>query len=218
MRLDPFYLIVDSAHWVERLVPIGVRLVQLRIKERPDSEVRSDIRIARTICARHDCQLVVNDYWRIAIDEGCDFVHLGQEDLAHADLAAIRGAGLKLGISTHDEAELDMALTVTPDYVALGPVYPTILKTMKWEPQGLARLTTWKEKVGSTPLVAIGGLNVERIDGVLSHGADCAAVVTDVTRNEDPEGRTRQWISATSRWRVGATAEGSKVQVSTAAE
>ncbi|KQW60561.1 MULTISPECIES: thiamine phosphate synthase [unclassified Ensifer] len=202
MKLDPFYLIVDSAHWVERLVPIGVRLVQLRIKERPDSEVRSDIRIARTICDRHGCQLVVNDHWRVAIDEGCDFVHLGQEDLAQADVAAIRGAGLKLGISTHDEAELDMALSVAPDYVALGPVYPTVLKKMKWAPQGLARLTTWRKKIGSTPLVAIGGLNIERIDGVLTHGADCAAVVTDITRSQDPEGRTGQWIAATSRWRT----------------
>lgn len=207
MRLDPFYLIVDSAHWIERLVPIGVRLVQLRIKERPDSEVRSDIRIARTICDRHGCQLVVNDHWRIAIDEGCDFVHLGQEDLAQADVAAIRGAGLKLGISTHDEAELDMALTVAPDYVALGPVYPTVLKKMKWEPQGLTRLATWKEKIGPTPLIAIGGLTVERIDGVLSHGADCAAVVTDITRSQDPEGRTRQWIAATSRWRIAPSTD-----------
>ncbi|MCY1242137.1 Thiamine-phosphate synthase [compost metagenome] len=138
----------------------------------------------------------------MAIDEGCDFVHLGQEDLEQADVAAIRGAGLKLGISTHDEAELDRALAVAPDYVALGPVYPTVLKTMKWAPQGLARLTTWKKKIGSTPLVAIGGLNLERIDGVLTHGADCAAVVTDITRSQDPEGRTRQWIAATSRWRI----------------
>lgn len=202
MRLDPFYLIVDSAHWVERLVPIGVKLVQLRIKERPDSEVRRDIRTSRTICARHGCQLVVNDHWRAAIDEGCDFVHLGQEDLEQADVAAIRGAGLKLGISTHDEAELDRALSVAPDYVALGPVYPTVLKKMQWAPQGLVRLAAWKEKIGSTPLVAIGGLNLERIDGVLTHGADCAAVVTDITRNQDPEDRTRHWIAATSRWRM----------------
>ena len=102
MRLDPFYLIVDSAAWIERLVPLGVKLVQLRIKERSLPDIRADIRRAKAVCEAHGCQLIVNDYWQLAIEEGCDFVHLGQEDLAVADLAAIRKAGLKLGLSTHD--------------------------------------------------------------------------------------------------------------------
>jgi thiamine-phosphate pyrophosphorylase len=201
MKLDPFYLIVDSAAWIERLVPLGVKLVQLRIKDMDEAGLRREIRVAKTICARHGCQLVVNDYWRLAIDAGCDYVHLGQEDLVEADVAAIRHAGLKLGLSTHDDAELDTALAAAPDYVALGPVYPTILKAMKWAPQGLDRIAEWKKRVGTTPLVAIGGLNVERISGVFAHGADVAAVVTDITRNADPEARTRQWLAATAEWR-----------------
>ncbi|MFC3163821.1 thiamine phosphate synthase [Ciceribacter thiooxidans] len=201
MKLDPFYLIVDSAAWIERLVPLGVKLVQLRIKDMPEAALREEIRRARTLCAGAGCQLIVNDYWRIAIDEGCDFVHLGQEDLADADVKAIRAAGIKLGISTHDEAELDTALAVQPDYVALGPVYPTILKQMKWAPQGLDRLSAWRQEIGPLPLVAIGGLTVERLEGVFAHGADSAAVVTDITRNPDPEARTRAWIAATERWR-----------------
>ncbi len=201
MSLDPFYLIVDSAGWIERLVPLGVQLVQLRIKDRPDAELRKEIRRARAVCAAHQCQLVINDYWRIAIEEGCDFVHLGQEDLAQADLGAIRAAGLKLGLSTHDEAELQTALAAGPDYVALGPVYPTVLKQMKWAPQGLARLSEWKSRIGDLPLVAIGGLNPERLDDVFAAGADSAAVVTDIIRHEAPEARTRQWIGATERWR-----------------
>ncbi|HEV7310100.1 thiamine phosphate synthase [Ensifer sp.] len=201
MSLDPFYLIVDSADWIDRLVPVGVRLVQLRIKERSQVELRDEIRRAKAVCARYRCQLIVNDHWRLAIEEGCDFVHLGQEDLVDADLAAIRSAGLKLGLSTHDEAELETALDAKPDYVALGPIYPTILKKMKWQPQGLPRLASWRERVAPLPLVAIGGLNVERIDGVFEHGADSAAVVTDITLNADPEGRTREWIEKTARWR-----------------
>jgi len=201
MRLDPFYLIVDSAAWIERLVPLGVRLVQLRIKDMPEAALREEIRRARALCATAGCQLIVNDYWQIAIDEGCDFVHLGQEDLADADVKAIRAAGMKLGISTHDEAELEAALAVQPDYVALGPVYPTILKQMKWAPQGLDRLSAWRQRIGPLPLVAIGGLTVERLEGVFSHGTDSAAVVTDITRNPDPEARTRAWIAATERWR-----------------
>ena len=201
MRLDPFYLIVDSADWIERLVPVGVKLVQLRMKTLPDDRLRSEIRRARTICAAYGCQLIVNDYWQIAIEEGCDFVHLGQEDLADVDRAAIRKAGLKLGLSTHDEAELETALAAEPDYVALGPVWPTILKTMKWAPQGVERLSDWKSRIAPLPLVAIGGLNPERLPAVFAAGADSAAVVTDITLHADPEARTRQWIEATERYR-----------------
>lgn len=197
VNLDPFYLIVDSADWIDRLVPLGVKLVQLRIKEEPDVSIRRQLRRANAVCAAHDCQLIVNDYWRLAIDEGCDFIHLGQGDLNGADHAAIRRAGLKTGISTHDHAELERALSLDPDYVALGPVYPTILKKMPWEPQGLERIGEWKSLIGTIPLVAIGGLTVERLDGVFDAGADSAAVVTDITRNADPEARAREWIGAT---------------------
>ena len=201
MKLDPFYLIVNSAAWIERLVPLGVKLVQLRIKDMDNNALRSEIRAAKAACERHACQLIVNDYWRLAVDEGCDFVHLGQEDLAEADVAAIRRAGMRLGLSTHDAAELDTALFAEPDYVALGPVYPTILKAMKWAPQGLDRIATWKRRVGAVPLIAIGGLNVERIAGVFAQGADSAAVVTDITLNPDPEARTREWLAVTAQWR-----------------
>lgn len=201
MKLDPFYLIVDSAAWIERLVPIGVKLVQLRMKDLPELRLREEIRRAKTICAAHGCQLIVNDYWQIAIEEDCDFVHLGQEDLAAADLAAIRTAGMRLGLSTHDDTELDTALAANPDYVALGPVWPTILKKMKWAPQGAERLKDWKTRIGSLPLVAIGGLNPDRLAAVFENGADSAAVVTDITLNADPEARTREWITGTERWR-----------------
>lgn len=201
MKLDPFYLIVDSADWISRLVPLGVKLVQLRVKDRSEADLRQEIRHARAICAQHRCQLIVNDYWQLAIEEGCDFVHLGQEDLETADLAAIRAVGVRLGLSTHDEAELQTALAARPDYIALGPVYATILKQMKWAPQGLPQLRAWKSKIGDLPLVAIGGLNIDRIDGVFAHGADSAAVVTDITRNTDPVARTRQWLEVTKRWR-----------------
>lgn len=202
MRLDPFYLIVDSAGWIARLVPLGVKLVQLRIKDLTQAELRAEIRAAKAICAAHRCQLIVNDHWELAIEERCDFLHLGQEDLAVADLQAIRSAGLKLGLSTHDDAELATALAAKPDYIALGPVYPTILKQMKWAPQGLDRLSAWKARIGDLPLVAIGGLNIDRIEGVFGHGADSAAVVTDITLNGDPETRTKEWLAATSAWRT----------------
>lgn len=196
-KLDPFYLIVDNAEWLERLVPLGVRLAQLRCKNMDDATVRDEIRRAKTICTKHDCQLVVNDYWQAAIELDCDYVHLGQGDMDTADFKAIRQAGIRLGLSTHDHAELERALSHDPDYVALGPVYQTILKKMPWAPQGLDRLGEWKALVGDRPLVGIGGLNPDRLPGVFSAGADSAAVVTDITLNADPEARTREWIAAT---------------------
>ncbi|TIP33679.1 MAG: thiamine phosphate synthase, partial [Mesorhizobium sp.] len=127
--------------------------------------------------------------------------HLGQEDLAEADVKAIRRAGLRLGLSTHDDAELETALAAEPDYVALGPIYPTVLKAMKWSPQGLDRIAAWKRRVGDLPLVAIGGLTVARLAGVFAQGAKSAAVVTDITRNAHPEARTLEWLAATAQWR-----------------
>lgn len=195
--LDPFYPIVDSADWVDRLLPCGVRLIQLRIKDRPADAIHSEIRRARQSCRAAGAQLVVNDYWQAAADEGCDFVHLGQEDLDTADLGAIRAAGLRLGVSTHDEAELDRALNLAPDYIALGPIYFTRLKAMRFEPQGLERIGRWKARLGPIPLVAIGGITLERAPGVLAAGADIVSVVTDITLHADPEARTRAFVAAT---------------------
>ena len=195
--LDPFYPIVDSAAWVARLAGAGARLVQLRIKDKDEAWVARETREAMVACAKVGAVLVVNDFWRIAIREGAPWVHLGQGDLDQADIAAIRKTGLKLGVSTHDDAELQRALALNPDYVALGPIYPTILKAMAFAPQGLERIGTWKRRIGAIPLVAIGGLNVERAILCLRAGADVVSVVTDITLNADPEARVRQWIAAT---------------------
>lgn len=197
MTLDRFYPIFDSLDWLKRTLPLGVKLVQLRIKDGDEAELRKVIGEAQALCRAHGATLVVNDHWRTAIELGCDWVHLGQEDLDTSDQPAIRRAGIKLGISTHDHAELDRALSLAPDYVALGPVYPTILKKMRWHQQGLERVTEWKRLIGELPLVAIGGMSVERAAGAFVSGADIVSAVTDITLKEDPEGRVRQWIEVT---------------------
>ncbi|MQS00099.1 thiamine phosphate synthase [Gluconobacter aidae] len=201
MTLDPFYLLVGDVGLLETLLPCGVRLVQLRLKDRPEAEIHRQIRHARDLCARHGAQLVVNDYWRPAMELGCDFVHLGQEDMETADFAALRKAGIRFGLSTHDPAELEHALSFEPAYVALGPVYPTLLKKMKWGPQGLERVADWKKRAGQTPLVAIGGLTPERLADVFSAGADSAAVVTDIQMADDPVARCQEWVSTTRAYR-----------------
>jgi thiamine-phosphate pyrophosphorylase len=194
VTLPRVYPIVDSAAWISRLLPTGVRLVQLRVKDRSAQELSAEIRESRSLCARAGAQLVVNDHWRLALEEACDFVHLGQGDLDTADVPALRRAGVRVGISTHDEAELTRALGFEPDYVALGPIYPTLLKVMAFGPQGLARIGEWKRRIGGIPLVAIGGITLERLPGVLAAGADSAAVVTDIVRNAEPEKHMEAWV------------------------
>ena len=197
MQLDRFYPIFDNTDWLTRLLPLGLKLVQLRIKDKSDEETRAEIIKGKALCEQYGAQLIVNDYWQIAIDEKCDFIHLGQEDLDVADIKAIRAAGIKIGLSTHDNDELDRALSYEPEYLALGPVYPTILKKMKWTEQGLDKVTEWKKLVGDTPLVAIGGMSVERAQGAFDAGADIVSAVTDITLNDDPEARIKQWINVT---------------------
>lgn len=194
MTLPRFYPIFDSVDWLKRALPLGVKLVQLRIKDRAPDALRDDICAALALSRAHGAALVVNDHWQLAIDAGADWLHLGQEDLDTADLPAIRRAGLRLGISTHDHAELERALALKPDYIALGPVYPTILKQMKWHQQGLGRVTEWKRLIGDIPLCAIGGMNVERAPGAFGAGADIVSAVTDITLHPDPEARIRDWL------------------------
>ena len=194
MNLSRFYPIFDNSEWIKRLVPLGIKLVQLRIKDTSEADVRAHILAAKAVCEQHQCTLVINDYWQLAIELGCDLVHLGQEDLVCADVEKIKRAGLKLGISTHDDDELALALKLNPDYIALGPVYPTILKKMKWHQQGLEKVTQWKQTIGDIPLVAIGGMSVARAEGAFNSGADIVAAVTDITLNPSPEKRVQEWL------------------------
>ena len=196
-RLDPFYPVVDSAAWVQRLLPLGVKLVQLRIKDAAGGCLLAEIRAALAACRARAAQLVVNDHWQLALEAGADFVHLGQEDLDDADLPVLRRRDIRVGLSTHDDAELERALSLAPDYIALGPVYPTTLKQMPWSPQGLPRIGEWKRKIGALPLVAIGGITLQRAQGCFDAGADVVAMVSDITRHPDPEAQTKAWLQAT---------------------
>ena len=189
------YPVLDSATRVAQLVGSGARLVQLRIKLAEAGHLRDEVRAAKRACQAAGATLVLNDHWRMAIEEQVGFIHLGQEDLQDADLAAIRGAGLRLGVSTHSEAELDRALSAAPDYVALGPIYPTTLKQMPFAPQGLPRLGAWKQRIAGLPLVAIGGITLQRAPGCIAAGADCVAAVSDILSDADPSARLRQWIT-----------------------
>ena len=191
---DRFYPVVDSVAWVSRLALLGVGTIQLRAKQLNDSEALQIVSDALETIKGTPAKLVVNDYWRAAIVAGAKHLHLGQEDLADADLKAIRDAGLTLGISTHDDAELETALRADPDYIALGPIFPTTLKSMRFAPQGIPKITDWKKRIGNIPLVAIGGIKLEHAPEIFAAGAGSIAVVSDVTQNADPDARVRAWL------------------------
>jgi thiamine-phosphate pyrophosphorylase len=196
---DRFYPVVDSVAWVSRLAKLGVGTVQLRAKNLGESEALAIVKNALAATAGTPTKLVVNDYWKAAIDAGAKHIHLGQEDLADADIAAIKKAGITLGISTHDEDELDNALLQSPKYIALGPIFETTLKKMRFAPQGIERITAWKLDIGDIPLVAIGGIKLEHAPEIFGAGANSIAVVSDVTLNADPDARVRAWLDHTSK-------------------
>jgi thiamine-phosphate pyrophosphorylase len=199
---DRFYPVVDSVAWVARLAALGVGTVQLRAKALGDGEALKIVREALSVTTGTATKLVVNDYWRAAITAGASHLHLGQEDLADlddADLEAIRNAGLTLGLSTHDDHELETALRARPDYIALGPIFPTTLKSMRFAPQGIAKISEWKRRVGDIPLVAIGGIKLEQAGDIFAAGADSIAVVSDITQNADPDARVRAWLGDVSK-------------------
>lgn len=195
---DRFYPVVDSVDWIVRLAAHGAGTVQLRVKDLPHEEAVALVRAALAATKDTRTEIVVNDHWQAAIAAGAKHVHLGQEDLLEADVPAIRRAGLTLGLSTHDGNELDRALDAEPDYIALGPIYETTLKKMRFAPQGLERIGQWKRAIGNIPLVAIGGITLERAPAVFAAGADSISVVSDITQNSDPEGRVRAWLDLTA--------------------
>src|SRR6201996_5902136 len=191
---DRFYPVVDNVAWVARLALLGVGTIQLRAKNLNHADALQTVKDALEVIKGTAAKLVINDYWRAAIEAGAQHVHLGQEDLAEADVPAIRAAGLTLGLSTHDDEELETALAAKPDYVALGPIFPTTLKSMRFAPQGIPKISEWKKRIGHLPLVAIGGIKLEQAREIYAAGADSIAVVSDVTQNPEPDARVRTWL------------------------
>jgi thiamine-phosphate pyrophosphorylase len=188
------YPVVDKAEWLNVLLPLGVSSIQLRIKDKPIEWAEAQIEQAVEINAKYNAKLFINDYWELAIEKGAYGVHLGQEDLDDADITAIKKAGLRLGISTHIDYEIERALSVKPSYIALGPIYPTTTKDMPWDPQGLVKL---KSLVATTdlPVVAIGGINLDRIQGVFDTGCDGIAVLSAITQAHDPNSITLKLLA-----------------------
>ncbi|MCT8348229.1 thiamine phosphate synthase [Photorhabdus temperata] len=188
------YPVVDSLEWISRLLKAGITTIQLRIKDLPEDQVEGEIKQAITLGHQYNARLFINDYWRLAIKHGAYGVHLGQEDLDNADLNAIQEAGLRLGISTHNEQELARAKSLRPSYIALGHIFPTTTKAMPSSPQGLEALKQQVENTPDYPTVAIGGISLERVPDVIATGVGSVALVSAITKAKDWRQATAQLI------------------------
>ncbi len=200
------YPVVDDIQWLKRLLPLGLHTIQLRLKNLSQSELEYQISQAVTFCRDFDIQLFINDHWQLAIEYQAFGVHLGQDDLATADLAAIAAAGLRLGISTHGYAELCQVLALQPSYLALGHIFPTNTKQMPSKPQGIARLAQYVQICDNTPTVAIGGIQLADIPQLLATGVQGIAVVSAITKAAEPEKALLLLNQACQRGRVFAGA------------
>lgn len=193
-----FYPVVPDADWVLLLLDWGVRTVQLRLKADACDAATLRAEVSRAVAAGRaipGAQVFINDHWRLALDAGAFGVHLGQEDVDTADLAALRAAGVRLGVSTHTPAEMSRAHAVQPSYVAIGPVYPTTLKAMRYDAVGLARLRAWTARLQPRyPVVAIGGIDLVRAPGVWACDVDGLAVVSAVTQAADPSAAVQAFL------------------------
>ena len=186
------YPVINSLYWLKRLLPLGLKIIQLRVKNLPDDELEQIIAAAVELAKDYDTRLFINDYWQLAIKYGAYGVHIGQEDLATTDLNQIQQAGLRIGISTHGCYEFLLAQQLQPSYLAIGAIFPTKTKDMTGQIQGIENLTQLlalrpQEKMSQIPVVALGGISLERAPEVLTTGVDSIAVVTAITEANDPE-------------------------------
>ncbi|MGM0905262.1 MAG: thiamine phosphate synthase [Pseudomonadota bacterium] len=191
------YPVVDSFEWIEKLLKLGIKTLQLRIKDSDNPQLEAAIKKSIRLAEQYSAQLFINDHWQLAIKHSSYGVHLGQEDLTDANLKAIQQAGLRLGISTHSYTELLIANAYQPSYIALGHIFPTQTKAMPSKPQGLQRLRRYVALLAPTtiPTVAIGGISLERVAPVKATGVNGIAVVSAITAASDVEQAVRQLLT-----------------------
>ncbi|CEG56874.1 thiamine phosphate synthase [Legionella fallonii] len=196
------YPVVDSSHWLEKLLPEGVKCIQLRIKNMRQARLEEEIKRSIFLAKKYCVTLFINDYWELAIRFGAQGIHLGQEDLHEADIDKIRQSGLHLGVSTHCYYEVATAHALNPSYIACGPIYPTTSKVMSFQPQGIDQLQRWRRTL-HYPLVAIGGMTFERLPEILKARVDGVSLISAITKADNPLTATQQFLTQMKELRDG---------------
>lgn len=193
------YAVVPDAQWVDRVAQLGVPTVQLRFKSDDPEAIAKQIALSVKAVTGTKSLLFINDHWQQAVDAGAYGVHLGQEDMQETPLHTLRASGLRLGFSSHGYSEMLAAMAWRPSYLALGAVFPTTLKKMQTAPQGLGRLAKYVQLAQATPLVAIGGIDLQSLAAVMQTGVGSAAVVRAITGANDPGLAVKELMRCISR-------------------
>ena len=187
------YPIVDRAEWIHRLLPLGIKTIQLRAKDLTGAALEKEVREAVQLGREHGARVFINDAWELALHHGAYGVHLGQDDMPHADLMALHTAGIRLGLSTHNYTEVARALSVRPSYLAIGTLFHSPSKDFVHQPLGLEKFAALRRLI-DVPVVAIGGITLETAPEVLAAGADSIAVISDITKTRDLAARVSAWL------------------------
>jgi thiamine-phosphate pyrophosphorylase len=177
----------------------GARILQLRAKTDSSAAFLSLADSLVRLTRAADAALVVNDRADVALLSGADGVHVGQDDLTPAAVRRVYPAGI-IGLSTHDKGQIDAALDTEATYVAVGPIFGTSTKNTGYTARGL-ELVRYAANRGK-PVVAIGGITLDRVSDLIAAGASGIAVITDLLAGEDPEARTRQFVTALAEART----------------
>jgi thiamine-phosphate pyrophosphorylase len=191
--LDAALLTVPETECAEKLAAAGVRLIQYRNKRASARELFESSQRLAALLIPQGVTFVVNDRADIALAAGASGVHVGQEDLGVEAARSVIGAGKLLGVSTHNHQQFKDAAATSADYIAVGPVFSTSTKA---NPDPVVGIELIREVRSLTdkPIVAIGGITLERAAEVIRAGADSVAVISDILLVPDPGVRARQYI------------------------
>ena len=191
--LDPALLTIPETDCAQQLAAAGVRLLQYRNKKATARELFESSQRLALLLMPEGVTFVVNDRADVARAVGASGVHVGQEDLAAEDARFVIGQEKLLGVSAHNQRQFAEVAETSADYVAIGPIFPTYSKSNPDPVVGLEmirRVRTLTEK----PIVAIGGIRLDRAAGVIRAGADSVAVISDILRAPDPGKRAKQFM------------------------
>ncbi|WP_367670796.1 thiamine phosphate synthase [Sodalis-like secondary symbiont of Drepanosiphum platanoidis] len=195
-----FYPIVNSISWLVCMLDCGVKIIQLRIKNKSKIYIEKSIEASVLLGNHYNAKIFINDYWQLAIRYRAYGVHLGQEDMIQANKILIRQSKLRLGLSTHNEEELNRSLSWNPSYIALGHIFPTSTKNMLSKPQGLKKLKYWVNKLKNIPTVAIGGINLNSLNSVLDSGVGGISVISAIIKSKNWRKETKNFMEKISKW------------------
>jgi thiamine-phosphate pyrophosphorylase len=198
--LPTLYVILDAGMLTEpagvtaqKLMDAGVKLLQYRAKNATARELWAESRAIAESAGRAKCTFIVNDRPDVAYLAGADGVHVGQDDLDPEQVRTVIGPGRWVGVSTHNLEQFRKAAAGSADYIAVGPIFQTSSKANP-DPVVGTEFLQQVRALTDKPIVAIGGITLDRAAEVLAAGADSVAVISDILKARDLAATAREFI------------------------